>query len=82
MKVMIDISTGRLAIEGDGPELLKVLQAARELAPDITQIQIITSGGDQGSMAQAETQDSRDSHNGPPPLSRYHERQCASLRDH
>jgi len=59
MKVMIDISAGRLAIEGDGPELLKVLQAARELAPDITQIQIITSGGDPSTIAQAEAQDSR-----------------------
>jgi hypothetical protein len=58
MKVVIDISAGRLAIEGDGPELLKVLQAARELAPDITQIQIITSGDDPGTITQAETQDS------------------------
>lgn len=60
MKVVIDISAGRLAIEGDGPELLKVLQAARELAPDITQIQIITSGGgNPGTIAQAEAQNSR-----------------------
>ena len=43
MKVVFDLSAGRLAIEGDGPELLKVLDAARQLAPDIKQIQIVTS---------------------------------------
>lgn len=44
MKVVIDISGGRLAIEGDGPDLIKVLEAARALAPNISQIQIVTSG--------------------------------------
>ncbi len=44
MKVVIDISAGRLAIEGDGPDLIKVLEAARSLAPSVTQIQIVTSG--------------------------------------
>lgn len=43
MKVVFDLTIGRLAIEGDGPELLKVLDAARTLAPEITQIQIVTS---------------------------------------
>jgi hypothetical protein len=43
MKLVFDVAAGRLAIEGDGPELLKVLDAARTLAPDIRQIQIITS---------------------------------------
>lgn len=43
MKVVFDVSAGRLVIEGDGPELIKVLEVARELAPDISQIQIITS---------------------------------------
>ncbi len=43
MKVVIDVASGRLAIEGDGPELLKVLEAARALAPSVKQIQIITS---------------------------------------
>ncbi len=43
MKVVIDVAAGRLALEGDGPELLEVLQAARELAPSVKQIQIVTS---------------------------------------
>lgn len=43
MKVVFDVAAGRLAIEGDGPELLKVLEAARSLAPSVKQIQIITS---------------------------------------
>lgn len=45
MKVVIDVAAGRLAIEGDGPELLKVLEAARLLAPNVSQIQIVTSRG-------------------------------------
>jgi hypothetical protein len=44
MKVVIDVSGGRLSIEGDGPELLKVLEAARNLAPSVSQISIVTSG--------------------------------------
>lgn len=44
MKVVFDISAGRLAIEGDGPDLLMVLDAARQLAPNISQIQIVTCG--------------------------------------
>lgn len=44
MKVVFDLVGGRLAIEGDGPELLKVLQVARDLAPNISQIQIVTIG--------------------------------------
>src|SRR5215469_12280433 len=43
MKVVIDVASGRLAIEGDGPELLQVLEAARSLAPNVKQIQIVTS---------------------------------------
>ncbi len=43
MKVVIDFVAGRLAIEGDGPELLKVLEAARLLAPNVNQIQIVTT---------------------------------------
>jgi hypothetical protein len=42
MKVVFDISAGRLSIEGDGPDLIKVLETARELAPAISQIQLIT----------------------------------------
>jgi hypothetical protein len=46
MKVMIDISAGRLAIEGDGPDLIKVLEAARALAPNLSQIQIVTTSAE------------------------------------
>lgn len=46
MKVVFDVSGGKLAIEGDGPELLKVLEAARNLAPHVSQIQIIASHGE------------------------------------
>jgi len=41
MKVVFDVAAGRLAIEGDGPELLKVLEAAKTLAPNVSQIQIV-----------------------------------------
>jgi hypothetical protein len=44
MKVVIDVTAGRLSIEGDGPDLIKVLTAARELAPTVSQISIVTSG--------------------------------------
>ncbi|REJ65775.1 MAG: hypothetical protein DWQ31_17745 [Planctomycetota bacterium] len=40
MKVVFDIKSSRIAIEGDGPELLKVLQVAREVMPHVSQIQI------------------------------------------
>lgn len=40
MKVLFDLNAGRIAIEGDGPELIKILEAARDLAPQISQIQI------------------------------------------
>lgn len=43
MKVVIDVAAGRLSLEGDAPELLEVLRAARELAPSVRQIQIVTS---------------------------------------
>ena len=43
MKVVFDLAAGRLAIEGDGPDLLRVLEAARTLAPNVRQIQIITA---------------------------------------
>src|SRR5262245_39863867 len=44
MKVVIDVPAGRLSIEGDGPDLMKVLEAARQLAPTVSQINIVTSG--------------------------------------
>lgn len=40
MKVVFDIRSGRIVIEGDGPDLLKILQAARDVAPHVSQIQI------------------------------------------
>lgn len=46
MKVMFDISAGKLAIEGDGPDLIKVLEAARALAPNLSQIQIVTTSSE------------------------------------
>jgi hypothetical protein len=42
MKVVFDVLAGRLSIEGDGPDLIKVLETARELAPTLSQIQLIT----------------------------------------
>lgn len=51
MKVTFDVISGRLAIEGDGPDLLKVLEAARSLAPTVGQIQIITSPSNEGPTA-------------------------------
>lgn len=43
MKVVFDVAAGRLAIEGDGPDLIKVLESARSLVPSISQIQIVTA---------------------------------------
>lgn len=43
MKVVIDIHAGRLAIEGDAPELLQVIEAARQLVPNVSQIQVVMS---------------------------------------
>lgn len=54
MKVVFDLSSGKLSLEGDGPELLKVLEAARELAPSVSQIQIITSKPNQTSERNSE----------------------------
>jgi hypothetical protein len=54
MKVVFDIQAGRIAIEGDGADLLNILQAARELAPHVTQIQI-TADAVPSAPAAAET---------------------------
>ena len=43
MKVVFDIASGRMVIEGDGPDLLRVLEASKALMPSVKQIQIITS---------------------------------------
>jgi hypothetical protein len=40
MKVVFDLRSGRILLEGDGPDLIKVLEAARSVAPHVTQIQI------------------------------------------
>ena len=61
MKVVIDISAGRLAIEGDGPDLIKVLEAARALAPNLSQIQIVTSGDGRAANGQKENRDTQES---------------------
>lgn len=45
MKIEFDLRSGRIALEGDGPDLLKVLEAAREIAPHVTQIQITAEAG-------------------------------------
>jgi len=65
MKVVFDVAAGRLAIEGDGPELVKVLEVARELAPNITQIQIVTSGGDRAQPSEPQPQQSENPLDGP-----------------
>jgi hypothetical protein len=63
MKVVIDVSAGRLAIEGDGPELIQVLEAARELAPTISQIQIVTSKSAQGRVDRTESLEKENTQN-------------------
>jgi len=65
MKVVFDLSAGRLAIEGDGPELIRVLEVARDLAPSITQIQIVTSAGDPEHATQSQVQQPTNPQNGP-----------------
>jgi hypothetical protein len=42
MKVLFDLRAGKISIEGDGPDLIDVLKAARELSPNVSQIQIVT----------------------------------------
>ena len=46
MKVVFDLKANRIAIEGDAPDLLKVLQAARDIVPHVSQIQITAESGD------------------------------------
>jgi hypothetical protein len=65
MKVVFDLSAGRLAIEGDGPELIRVLEVARDLAPNIAQIQIVTSAGDREHATQPQAQQPKNPQNGP-----------------
>jgi hypothetical protein len=65
MKVVFDLSAGRLAIEGDGPELIKILEVARDLAPNISQIQIVTSASDREQAIQPQAQQPNNQQNGP-----------------
>jgi hypothetical protein len=44
MKVIFDLALRQILIEGDGPELIKVLQTARDIAPSLPNIQIATRG--------------------------------------
>jgi len=45
MRVVFDLVGKRISIEGDGSELVAVLQAAREIAPQITEINLVTGTG-------------------------------------
>lgn len=42
MKLIIDFAASQITIEGDGPELVTVLQAARDVAPMISEIKLLT----------------------------------------
>ena len=64
MKVLFDLPSGRIAIEGDGPELLKILQAARELAPHVTQIQITSTAAEIAPQYSEEPQRTSSTSNG------------------
>jgi hypothetical protein len=57
MKVEFDITCGKLSIEGTGPDLIAVLQAARDIAPSVAEIRLITgpsSNRDNGEIDHAE----------------------------
>lgn len=43
MKVVFNIVNGQVSIEGDGPDLISVLQAVRDVAPKLTEIRLITA---------------------------------------
>lgn len=70
MKVTFDVTLGRLAIEGDGPELLKVLEAARLLAPDVKQIQIVTTSSPSTETNELRQQPDRQSTSGTSPANK------------
>jgi hypothetical protein len=50
MKVLFDINNGRIGIEGDGPDLIAILQLAREIAPSLSKIELITSAKSEGNL--------------------------------
>lgn len=60
MKMAVDISAGKFVVEGEGPELLRIVEVARELLPWIRQIQIITSGVGGGKTTHANPSPLRD----------------------
>jgi hypothetical protein len=43
MKVLFDFSAGQIGIEGDGPELVQLLQLVHEIAPKLPAINILTT---------------------------------------
>jgi len=47
MQVLFDISKQTVCIEGDGPDLIKLLEVVREVAPNLPKITIQTSGSNQ-----------------------------------
>jgi len=44
MKVTFDLAARQISIDGDGPELLKLLETVRAVAPQLPNIQIATKG--------------------------------------
>lgn len=48
MQVQFDFAAQRISIEGDSPDLLQVLAAVRELAPQLSSINIVTQTQDSG----------------------------------
>jgi len=52
MKIIFNLATQTISIEGDGPDLVSVLEAARGIAPHISTIQISTAHGTEPKCAQ------------------------------
>lgn len=42
MKIHFDFANQRISLEGDGPEIFKIMQAAAELAPKLPTFEIVT----------------------------------------
>jgi hypothetical protein len=43
MKVLFDMAQNQISLEGDGPDLMTVLQLVRDIAPKVSEIRIVTS---------------------------------------
>ena len=43
MKIVFDMQKNKIALEGDGPELIRILEIAKEIVPEVSQIQITTA---------------------------------------